>query len=269
MKNMGATRMARLLAGTAALLAVAVWSTATGEAHKAITSRFLFNEDVFPLVRDHCGRCHVDGGVAPMSLMTFDDAAPWAESLRIELLGDTTPPWHPFRLTARETDLLLVWATGGAPRGNVDKAPPAVPLVNAWGSGAPDIALRMRAPEVLPGATTEATHDIELPVGSAESRDIAAVDLLPGTPAMVRSAVLLLKTPDGATRELAVWMPGRGAAVPLTSPVRLASGASIVARLTYKRTWKYEGQDLADQSTVGLYFIGAGKKTTGAPAPRP
>src|SRR5687767_11816265 len=99
--------LARLLAAATILVTAALWFTEPGQAHKAITSKYHFNEDVFPVVRDRCGRCHVDGGVAPMSLMTYDDAFPWAESLRIELLNEETPPWHPLTLSARELDLLL------------------------------------------------------------------------------------------------------------------------------------------------------------------
>ncbi len=259
----------RALAAAAVVLGAAVWSADTGEAHKAVTSKYHFNEDIFPLVRDRCGRCHVEGGVAPMSLMTYDDAAPWGESLRLELLSDTTPPWHPLKLSARDTDMLLVWATGGTPRGSVDKAPPPVTLVNTWGSGAPDLLLKMPAPFVLAGAVNDAAHEVVLPIAGAGGRALNALDLLPGQPAMVRSATLLLKTSDGATRELASWMPGRGAAVPLAAPVALPAGASLVARIQYKRTWKYEGQDLTDASTVGLYFASATKTTGGkAPAPR-
>ncbi len=251
------------------MLAAAAWNAGTGEAHKAITSKYHFNEDVFPVVRDRCGRCHVDGGVAPMSLMTFDDAAPWAESLRLELLGDDTPPWHPLKLNARETDLLLVWATGGAPRGSVDKAPPPVTLVNEWGSGAPDVTLPMRDAFMLPGPSTEATHEVVLPLAGPGGRAITAVDLLPGTPAIVRSATLQLKSADGTTHTLATWTPGRGAAVPLATPVRVTGGASVVARIVYKRTWKYEGQDLSDKSAVGLYFDGAATKPTATRSPVP
>ena len=63
------------------------------EAHKPITSPYTYNEDVFPIVRDRCGRCHVAGGVAPMSLMTAKDAVPWGESIRTELIAGHMPPW--------------------------------------------------------------------------------------------------------------------------------------------------------------------------------
>ena len=32
--------------------------TVETEAHKAVTSRYNFNADIFPIVRDNCGRCH-------------------------------------------------------------------------------------------------------------------------------------------------------------------------------------------------------------------
>ena len=65
-----------------------------GEAHKAITSKYTYNDDVFPILRDRCARCHVAGGVAPMSLMTYDEAFPWAESIRAELVAAHMPPWN-------------------------------------------------------------------------------------------------------------------------------------------------------------------------------
>ena len=38
--------------------------------HKEKTSPFTYNNEIFPLLRDKCGRCHVDGGPAPMSLIS-------------------------------------------------------------------------------------------------------------------------------------------------------------------------------------------------------
>jgi hypothetical protein len=248
---------------TAALLfgvALATLSTATGEAHKAITSKFTYNDDMFPLFRDKCGACHVDGGVAPMSLLSHEDASPWGESLRLELLGDEPPkPWHvgAYDLTAREFDMILVWANGGTPRGDAANAPPAMTVKTAWAAGPPDATLKMPAPFTLPGPTNEATHDVVLAVGTAAGKSLRAVDLLPGQPAIVRMATLALKAADGAVRPLGTWIPGQSRAVTLKTPIVVPAGASVVATIEYRRTWKYEGQDLADASTIGLYFGGA------------
>ncbi|MBL8135121.1 MAG: hypothetical protein JNL48_00745 [Acidobacteria bacterium] len=259
----------RLLAAAALALGLALAAQTPGEAHKAITSKYLFNEDMFPLFRDRCGRCHVDGGVAPMSLLTHEDASPWAESLRLEFLSEEpAPPWHQMTLTPRELDMMLVWANGGTPRGDASKPPPPVKLVNEWAQGAPDVPLRLPAPFTLEATANEASHEVVLPLTAAAGRTIGAVDLLPGNPAIVRSAVLKLKTADGDTRDLGTWMPGRTTAVVLAAPVKIAAGASLTAPIEYRRTWKYEGQMLTDHSAVGLYDAGARRATPSArPAP--
>ena len=66
----------------AASLGVVGLSVQRGETHKPITSKYTYNDDVFPVLRDRCGRCHVADGVAPMSLMTYTDAFPWGGSVR-------------------------------------------------------------------------------------------------------------------------------------------------------------------------------------------
>src|SRR5881396_2492875 len=65
-----------------------------GEAHNPFRSKYSYNDDIFPIVRDRCGRCHVPDGVAPMSLVTYRDAFAWGESLRSEIMANHMPPWH-------------------------------------------------------------------------------------------------------------------------------------------------------------------------------
>ncbi|MFN8641874.1 MAG: hypothetical protein U0802_09535 [Candidatus Binatia bacterium] len=252
-------------------VALATLSPVTGEAHKAITSKFTYNDDLFPLFRDKCGACHVDGGVAPMSLLSHEDASPWGESLRLELLGEEAPkPWHvgAYTLTAREFDMILVWANGGTPRGDAAKAPPVMTVKTAWVAGPPDAALKMPAPFTLPGPSNEATHDVVLPVGAAAGKSLRAVDLLPGQPAIVRMATLSLKGADGVVQPLGTWIPGQAHAIALKTPIVVPASASIVATIEYRRTWKYEGQDLADASTIGLYFGSAAAPRTTRPGAR-
>src|SRR5687767_15471593 len=78
----------------AAVAAAIGLSVERGETHKPITSKYTYNEDVFPILRDHCGRCHVAEGIAPMSLMTYMDAFPWGEAVRAEVIAGHMPPWH-------------------------------------------------------------------------------------------------------------------------------------------------------------------------------
>ncbi|HMF96725.1 MAG TPA: hypothetical protein VKE96_20635 [Vicinamibacterales bacterium] len=252
--------------------AAALLSTAPGQAHKAITSKYTYNDDVFPIFRDRCSRCHVSGGVAPMSLMTYDDAFPWAESIRAELIASHMPPWNAdegfgelkraHTLTPKEIDVVLTWATGGNPRGALDQKLPELKLKNEWTIGAPDLALKLPAEFTLAADKMEDTQEFTLPSGTTEARWVRAVDLLPGTPSIVRSATIFVKdaaAPAAAgpapERVLAHWLPGQDAE-PVDSGVafRLPAGAQIGVLIHYKKTWQFEGKALSDRSTVGVYF---------------
>src|SRR5262249_9782594 len=89
-----ARRLARIAVSmTAAAGLLAIFTSQHTEAHKPITSKYDYNRDVFPLLRDHCGQCHVEGGPGPMSLMNYQQAVPWAESIRNEVESGRMPPW--------------------------------------------------------------------------------------------------------------------------------------------------------------------------------
>ena len=241
-----------------------------GEAHKPVTSKYTYNEDVFPILQNRCGRCHVNDGVAPMSLMTYKDAYPWAESIRAELVTGHMPPWHAqggsasFRnartLTAREMDVLLTWAIGGNPVGNPPHQLPSVELANGWPLGPPDLALPLPATFTLSADKVEDTQEFTIATGTTEARWLRAVDLLPGTPAIVRRATIALKdggVASGLSPEtvLGVWVPGdETAAAPRGAAFRLPPGAPLTVRIHYRKTYSHEGREMTDRSTVGLYF---------------
>src|SRR5687767_14573763 len=46
-----------------------------------------FNQDVAPILNANCVGCHRPGEVAPMSLLTFADARPWARAMKEKLLA--------------------------------------------------------------------------------------------------------------------------------------------------------------------------------------
>src|SRR5262249_34709522 len=125
--------LARLSLALAAAIALVALESARMSAHKPITSKYTYNADVFPILRDRCGPCHVGGGPAPMSLLNYKETIPWAESIREELTAERMPPWYvdvesaPVKggraLTAREIDTLVTWATGGTPEGDAGKRP--------------------------------------------------------------------------------------------------------------------------------------------------
>jgi len=262
----------RLLIISSLVLAGVAIAIQPGEAHKAITSKYTFNDDVFPILRNRCASCHVAGGVAPMSLMTYDDAFPWAESIRAELVAAHMPPWNAdegygaikraHTLTPKELDVILTWATGGNPRGALDQTLPPVTLKNDWTIGAPDLVLQMPAAFTVAADKMEDWQEFTLPAGTTEARWVRAVDLLPGTPSIVRSATIFVKSAGGQAtgttpapeHVLALWLPGQDPAPADGIAFKLPAGAQIGVRVHYKKTWQFEGKPLTDRSAIGLYF---------------
>lgn len=253
------------------LTALVALTSSRGIAHKGITSKFTYNGEVHAIFLNRCSHCHIDGGVGPMSLVKYDEAFPWAEALRAELLsayGDLSAEErrakvdpHDFvkaahrQISARELDIVLDWATGGTPEGDKAQTPPETTLRLEWTAGPPDLVARMPEPYLMSAAIMEATHEAAIPIPAPSPVTVARIDVLPGNAAIVRSAVLSLRLLDGTTQVLATWVPRQvPGPITLKPQVRVHPGAHIVARINYKKTWKYEGQAMSDLSLVGLYF---------------
>jgi hypothetical protein len=244
----------------AAVAFIAAVLVATGDAHKPITSPFTFNEHVFPILRDRCSSCHVAGGVAPMPLTTHPETVPWGESIRLELIAGHMPPWtaessagrlrRAGGLSARELNTLLTWASGGTPAGDDANAPAAVMLDRRWPLGAPDVEFPLPA-FTLKADTQE--HSAVFTVATGE-RALRAIDLRPGTPAIVRSATIA--TRSGTV--LAWWQPGDAPMALDAAAFHLPAQAELVVTIRYRKTWEYERKEMTDQSSVGLYRADAG-----------
>jgi hypothetical protein len=114
----------------------------------------------------------------------------------------------------------------------------------------------------------EDIHEFTVPTGFTEAKWVRAIDLLPGTPAIVRSATISLK--GNPERLLAHWLPGQDAPASTSGAAyHLPAGAELIARVRYKKTWSYEGKAMNDRSTIGLYFADAAnaKELTSVPLP--
>jgi hypothetical protein len=253
------------LASLGGAVVIALFAATSVDAHKGITSRFTYNDDVYPIFRDKCARCHSEGGPTPMSLLRYDvetgGAKAWAESIREMLVSEAMPPWfvdstgpavrNNHSLTPRELDILVTWAVGGTPHGDLNKNTPDLPFSAQWSLGKPDLEIPMEKPYELGPGTMNQTADIILPTNFTEAKWVRAVDLMPGAPTMVRQATISVE--NGPV--LAVWEPGDDApAAPSGAGFKLAPGAKLKLTIRYKKPWQDEQTTKTDRSTLGLYF---------------
>jgi hypothetical protein len=139
-----------------ALFAVPVVTTAQVPAPAAAKAP-TFTKDVAPILQRSCQLCHRPGSIAPMSLLTYDDARPWAKSIKQKVSARDMPPWFIDRnigirkfknntsLSDAEIATIVDWVDGGAIMGNPADMPPALqfPDANAWQNGPPDLVVEM------------------------------------------------------------------------------------------------------------------------------
>src|SRR5579871_2992650 len=98
-------------------------TTALAAANPPVT----FTKDVLPILQKNCQGCHRPGEVAPMSLLTYTDARPWAKAIKVAVATQKMPPWfadskvgqfsNDRRLSQQDIDTLVSWADSGAVEG--------------------------------------------------------------------------------------------------------------------------------------------------------
>ena len=132
------------------IIAVTVMSTAA-LAQEQVT----FTKNVAPILQEHCQVCHRPDTVAPMSLLTYEQARPWAKAIKAKVAAREMPPWfidknvgvqhfdNDTSLTDQEIATIVKWVDAGAPQGNPADMPPPrqFPDEHAWQIGKPDVVV--------------------------------------------------------------------------------------------------------------------------------
>ncbi len=52
-----------------------------------------FTKDIAPILQKSCQNCHRPGEAAPFSLLTYEQARPWAKAIRAAVVQRKMPPW--------------------------------------------------------------------------------------------------------------------------------------------------------------------------------
>ena len=66
----------------------------TANAQSAPERQVTFTRDVAPILQRSCQTCHRPGSIAPMSLLTYEEARPWAKAIKENVVLRNMPPWH-------------------------------------------------------------------------------------------------------------------------------------------------------------------------------
>lgn len=253
-----------------------------------------FTKDVAPIFQAKCEVCHREGSIAPMSLITYDQARPWARSIKERVSARQMPPWHidktvgiqQFKndrsLSDEQIDTVVRWVDAGAPRGDPKDmpAPKVWPDESVWYFaelfGPPDLIIKS-TPYTMPAEANDTWWKPVVETGLTEPRWVRAIEIRPGTVKgrkITHHAIARLQqeeqdpalqpdpNADPADRlrntgTFMEWAVGKqGELMRPNSGKLMLPGAKIVWDIHYSAA----GEEITDHAELGLYFYPTGEE---------
>jgi hypothetical protein len=269
----------------ATLAAMVIAPIAVTKERSGATATPSFSKDVAGILYRNCATCHRPGEIAPMSLLTYESARPWARAIREQVALGNMPPWHATqprgvfsndrRLTEAEKDTLIKWCDGGAPKGDPKDLPPIPKFSDGWEIGTPDAVISIPKEFEVPESGTIAYQFFDAPTNFAEDKWIQGIEIRPGTRRVVHHVLVFCREPgpppplpykysdsnlDGLTQRerhqnrgalIATTAPGTNALIfkPGTA-MRIKAGAV----LTFQVHYTANGTPAKDRTSIGFIF---------------
>jgi len=169
---------------------------------KAVT----FTKDVAPILYQHCAECHRPNDMAPMSLLTYKAARPWARSIKEKVVARQMPPWHADphygqfandrRLSEQEIDTIVAWVDQGAKEGASKDLPAAPAFPDGWKIGKPDVVLSMQEDYTLEANGSDEYINFVMPTSFKDDVWIRAAEIHPGNRKVVHHVIAFIQTPQ-------------------------------------------------------------------------
>jgi hypothetical protein len=250
-----------------------------------------WHQDIAPLLSAHCSGCHREGGLAPFSLTSYDDAAPIANLIAAAVASGEMPPWgappseeceqeRPWKgdvsLSPLQVAQLRAWADDDAPLGDPATAaalppPPEEHLANPTQRVAPSGAY-----------TVEANGDefrcVKYDPQIATDQWLTGVEVIPDALQIAHHAVVYLDTereslelagPDGtwdgfsgcdiSGSAIGGWVPG-------SAPIEFPDGSGIEMPANSLLVVQYHfygiGTPVPDATQIDLRYTAAPPEKT-------
>jgi hypothetical protein len=273
------------IVGTSAL-ALTAFLSVSGSAFAA-DSQVTFAKDVAPIFQAKCETCHRAGQGAPMSLSTYEEARPWARSIKARVAARNMPPWHLDKtvgiqefqndrsLSDTQIATIVKWVDEGAPLGDKKDLPAA----KVWGDDSgwqyakvigkePDIVIKSE-PYTVKAINQDEWWKPLSDVPVTEERWVRAVEMRPGTVAgrrITHHALAQLEQVEPPSAEdlgsggpglLMEWAIGKN-----YDAYRDGAGKLILpgSKIRWDIHYHSVGEDIRDHVELALYLYPAGYK---------
>jgi hypothetical protein len=252
-----------------------------------------FAKDIAPIFQEKCEACHRTDSIAPMPLTSYEEARPWARSIKARVADRQMPPWHldktvgiqEFKndrsLSDDQIATIVKWIDQGAIKGDPKDMPPAKVWLDGqgwnyakiFGQTEPDLIVRSTPFTQKAGANDTWWKPI-VETGLTEPRWVRALEIRPATVKgrkITHHAVERLIQEE--TDPLAVnptdpngnniggtfmeWAVGKqGEIMRPNSGKLMLPGAKIGFDVHYSAT----NEDVTDNVELGIYFYPKGQE---------
>lgn len=276
-----------------ALLGACLLSVACGS-----TSQPNYEKDVRPLMEARCTSCHVEGGIAPFALTTYEQVAAVKEAIVVAVKNRTMPPYlaapgcteyeDDQNLTDAQISMVESWAKDGALRGTPTTArPPTSSMALEASLPRVDLSLGMNAPWT-PTKEPDDYHCFVIDWPQQADTYVVGFNVKPGNARVVHHAIAFLIQPDrvqgvldldaaepgpgytcyggpgGNNTQVAwvgSWAPGvRPNMYPKDTGLLIRPGSKIVLQMHYNTAAAPNVADRVDQTSLELALSDTVKK---------
>jgi hypothetical protein len=164
-----------------------------------------FTKDVAPVLQQHCQECHRPGEAGPFSLLTYEQARPWAKAIKQAVLTKKMPPWfadphygkfsNDRGMPQKDVDTIVAWVDAGAPLGDPKDLPPAKKFVEGWSIPKPDLIVELPKAYPIPAEGTVEYQKFIIPSGFTEDKWVQFAEARPDQRSQVHHMILFIREP--------------------------------------------------------------------------
>ncbi len=177
-----------------------------------------WHTDVAPLVDEHCGGCHTEGGIGPFVLTDYASFEAVSASAIDAIAAGRMPPWSPSSdcrtyqhervLTADQKAVIAQWAADGMPEGTVPEVVEQPQIRDLPEPSAVGVATEAYVPDdSRPDDYRCFPLDVEFP----QDTYLAGTNVVPDVRAIVHHVLVYVVTPDDVEDLLALDAREEGA----------------------------------------------------------
>lgn len=158
--------------------------------------------DIAPIIYKSCSGCHITGGIAPFSLVGYNQAKPYAMSIKSAVQAKRMPPWpadpnynrHAWErlLSADEINRIAQWVDAGAPSGDLNLAP-SDPMPKL-GSSIVSPTFNLKAPDYNINTVSDEYRCFVIPTGLTTDAFVTELEIVPGNRKAVHHVLVFADT---------------------------------------------------------------------------